>query len=673
MDSFSLPSRMPLDTAFPPESAKKESSFPPGLLIDITHSQGIHEALFGSAPDSMIVTNGEGQILEMNAEAEKQFGYRREELIGQAIEKLIPSRFRECHERQRAAYQQAPTYRPMARGVKLFGMRRDGGEFPADIALSPVRTDHGTLYYCVIRDVSCREAALAKVQHHLKLEHALAGLSGKFINLPASQVDQEITAGLQLLVEALDTDRASLGQIEPLTGDLVVTHSYARPGIPPFGERIPKTALPWFVEHVRTGRIVNAPSPDDLPNEAVREREYAKIFGIKSNLAVPIRVIGEVVGGISTSAFRQSHQWDDYVVSRFLEVADIFGNALARKRGDEELQKATAEIQDLKHKLQQQNTYLRQEIDREYPDVAMVGSGQVMRRVLEKAEKVAKTDAAVLILGETGTGKELLARTIHGMSKRRQNPMVKVNCASLPATLIESELFGREKGAYTGALAREIGRFELADKSTLFLDEIGELPMELQPKLLRVLQEGEFERLGSSKTIRADVRIIAATNRNLQALVQDGKFREDLFFRLNVFPISIPPLRDRPEDIPAITYYLLRDLAKRFGINIEQVHPSTLRDFQRYSWPGNVRELRNVIERNLILNSGPVLRAELSDLDTHKAELRRLEEIEVEHLRKVLHSTHWRIRGRGGAAEILGLKPTTLEARMKKLSISRHE
>lgn len=251
--------------------------------------------------------------------------------------------------------------------------------------------------------------------------------------------------------------------------------------------------------------------------------------------------------------------------------------------------------------------------------------------------------------------------------------MVKINCASLPAALIESELFGREKGAYTGALAREIGRFELADKSTIFLDEIAELPTELQPKLLRVLQEGEFERLGSPKTMRVDVRIIAATNRNLDALVKEGKFREDLLYRLNVFPIVVPPLREHREDIPAIMSQILNDLSKRMGHSIEGVHASTMREFQKYSWPGNVRELRNVIERSLILHSGaPIFRAELPNTpQDKKTSSRRLDDVESEHLRNVLQSTHWRVRGRGGAAEVLGLKPTTLEAKMKRLGILR--
>ena len=249
--------------------------------------------------------------------------------------------------------------------------------------------------------------------------------------------------------------------------------------------------------------------------------------------------------------------------------------------------------------------------------------------------------------------------------------MVKVNCGALPTSLIESELFGRERGAYTGALAREIGRFELAHSSTIFLDEIGELPLEVQSKLLRVLQEGQFERLGSSKTICVNVRVIAATNRNLQAMVEQGKFREDLFYRLNVFPIDIPPLRERVEDIPALVWHIVKDLGKRMGRKIEGVHASTMQEFQRYGWPGNVRELRNVIERNMILTTGTIFRAEIADLEPGFHRGRRLSEVEAEHLRAVLQSTRWRVRGKGGAAEIIGLKPTTLEAKMKKLGIRR--
>jgi transcriptional regulator with GAF, ATPase, and Fis domain len=346
---------------------------------------------------------------------------------------------------------------------------------------------------------------------------------------------------------------------------------------------------------------------------------------------------------------------------------------LARKRAEEHLQLASSRIEELNKRLEQENLYLRQEIRLEHSHSNVIGQSMAMRNILKLAEQVAMTDSAVLIQGETGTGKELLARTIHDLSSRKCRPMVKINCAALPATLIESELFGREKGAYTGALTREIGRFELADKSTIFLDEIGDLQTELQAKLLRVLQEGEFERLGSSKTLHVDVRVIAATNRDLSVAVAEGRFREDLFYRLGVFPIRVPPLRERPEDIQELVWHILKDLGNRMGKNVQSIQSSTLKAFQSYSWPGNVRELRNVIERNLILNSGPMFRAKLPEarMPSTNSAGTRIEEVERDHILRVLRSTAWRIRGQDGAALLLGLKPTTLESRMKKLNIHR--
>jgi transcriptional regulator with GAF, ATPase, and Fis domain len=295
-----------------------------------------------------------------------------------------------------------------------------------------------------------------------------------------------------------------------------------------------------------------------------------------------------------------------------------------------------------------------------------------MKKVLSQAEQVAQTDSTVMILGETGTGKELLARAIHGMSSRKDRPLVTVNCASLPPTLIESELFGRERGAYTGALTRMIGRFEIADGSTVFLDEIGELPLELQSKLLRVLEEGNFERLGSTKTLHVDVRIIAATNRDIEHEVNDGKFRKDLFYRLNVFPIVIPPLRERPEDITLMVWSFVGEFEKKVGKRIDSISKKSMEALQSYSWPGNVRELRNVIERAIIVSSGRTLNVPIPSVMVADASSdRNLEDIERKHIVSVLEKTSWRLTGKGGAAEVLGLKRTTLQSKMKKLGIKR--
>jgi transcriptional regulator with GAF, ATPase, and Fis domain len=295
-----------------------------------------------------------------------------------------------------------------------------------------------------------------------------------------------------------------------------------------------------------------------------------------------------------------------------------------------------------------------------------------MRRVVEQVHQVAATDSTVLLLGETGTGKELLAGEIHERSARRGRQMVRVNCGAIPSTLIESELFGREKGAFTGALARQIGRFELADRSTIFLDEIGDLPLEVQIKLLRVLEEREIERLGSPRTIRVDTRIIAATHRDLERRIADGTFREDLYYRLNVFPIFVPPLRDRGEDIDYLIWRIIGDLSKAFGKRIDSIDEESLVALRRYNWPGNVRELRNVVERAMITAQGPHLAIRLPPpIRGTNGRSTKLADVERDHIRSVLESTGWRVRGASGAAERLGLKPTTLETRMAKLGLRR--
>ena len=343
-----------------------------------------------------------------------------------------------------------------------------------------------------------------------------------------------------------------------------------------------------------------------------------------------------------------------------------------RKRAELALQKAFSEIEHLKDRLQRENVCLREEIQLRYEHDEIVGNSAAIKAVMVQVEQVADTPAAVLLMGETGTGKELFARAIHKLSPRKDAAMVAVNCAALPSTLVESELFGREAGAYTGALSKQIGRFEMADGSTLFLDEIGELSMELQAKLLRILQDGQFERLGSSETISVDVRIIAATNRDLPRAIQDGQFREDLYHRLNVFPIAIPPLRERTEDVPLLVWAFVKELGAKMGKAVDTIPRKTMEDMQRYPWPGNVRELRNVVERAMILSRGSTLHAEVPSISgSASAQPMTLTEVERRHILDVLNKTGWRIRGNNGAADILGLKPTTLESRMAKLDLKR--
>jgi transcriptional regulator with GAF, ATPase, and Fis domain/ABC-type uncharacterized transport system substrate-binding protein len=346
-----------------------------------------------------------------------------------------------------------------------------------------------------------------------------------------------------------------------------------------------------------------------------------------------------------------------------------------RKQAETDLRNAYAEIEQLKNQLIAESAYLQEEIKLEHNFESIIGTSAAIKYVLYKVEQVAATDTSVLILGETGTGKELMARAIHNLSLHNARPLVKVDFASLPANLIESELFGHERGAFTGAQTQRIGRFEVAKGTTIFLDEIGELPLELQPKLLRVLQDGEFERLGSTRTIKVDVRVIAATNRDLEAEVREGLFREDLFYRLNVFPISVPPLRDRPEDIPLFVRFFVEKVSKGMGRSIEKIPQSVMKTMQDYPWPGNVRELQNVIERAVISSSGPSLRlADELTVSTPKEmpnHLRTLQEIEMEQITRTLEHTDWRIEGPKGAAKILDMNPSTLRSRMRKLVIKK--
>ena len=347
-----------------------------------------------------------------------------------------------------------------------------------------------------------------------------------------------------------------------------------------------------------------------------------------------------------------------------------------RKQAERALQLAITEIDQLKNKLQEENFYLKEEIKLIHDFDEMIGESEALKYVLFKIEQVAPTNATVLITGETGTGKEMVARAVHGASYLKHMPLVKVNCAALAANFIESELFGHEKGAFTGAIGKRIGRFELAQGGTIFLDEIGELPLDLQVKLLRFLQEGEFERLGSSKTIKVDVRVIAATNRDLRAEVEKGNFREDLLFRLNVFPITVPPLRERKDDIPLLVNYFVQRFCKRLGKKITSVSQGVMRTLMDHSWPGNIRELANVIERSVISTKGETFKT-VEGLDSATASngsgvaTATLEQVERDYISQILKSTDWKIEGKGGAARILGLNPSTLRTRMQKLGIWR--
>ena len=389
--------------------------------------------------------------------------------------------------------------------------------------------------------------------------------------------------------------------------------------------------------------------------------------GVRTLCCAPLITRKAILGTLNVASLRDSawQQADlDLLTQVAAQVAIAVENALAFE-----------EIERLRNRLAQEKLYLEDEIRTEFNFEEIVGESPALRLVLRQVQTVAPTDSTVLVGGETGTGKELIARAIHNLSPRRERNFIKINCAAIPTGLLESELFGHERGAFTGALTQKLGRFELADQGTIFLDEVGDIPLELQPKLLRVLQEHEFERLGSPTTRRVNVRVIAATNRDLSQLVEADRFREDLFYRLNVFPVTAPPLRERRDDIAILVRYFAQKYAQRMNRRIETVPVETLATLQRYRWPGNVRELENLIERAVILSPGPVLRVPLTELkpsrESRPTAAATLAEAEREHILRALEEKKWRLGGPQGAAAKLGIKRTTLQSRMRKLGIMR--
>ena len=505
-----------------------------------------------------------------------------------------------------------------------------------------------------------------------EFESFLAELSTRLTGLPGDRVDGEIEHALRGLVEFLYTDRATLFEFQAESASLRPTHSWARPPFQAYGGPALQVNYPWYHEQLLHGQTLRFERlPDGAPPEAALDRAAAIRDGFKSVLTVPIAVGGRFICALATATFHAYRTWSDATVVRVRTLGQILAGAIHRQRTEAELVAQLAEIRRLKASLEAENAYLREEVapDSGFDDI--VGRSPAIRNALARLAQVATMSTTVLLLGETGTGKELLARAIHERSPRQARTFVRVNCAALPPTLIESELFGHERGAFTGATAARVGRFELADRGTLFLDEIGELPLELQPKLLRVLQTGEFERVGGTRTAKVDVRVVAATNRDLLRAIADGAFREDLYYRVAVFPISVPPLRARREDIPLLVWSIIERRQLDLGRHIERVPRRVMDALVSYAWPGNVRELENVIERALILSRGSTLQLAEPLTEATRSTGDRLETIEREHILRVLDRCGWRVHGDGNAADVLGLRPGTLRSRMQKLGIRR--
>lgn len=744
-----------------------------------------YEALFNCLPDAMIVVDSEGRIVSANELAERMFGYRQKELIGERIEILVPEALREKHVDHRRAYVQNPKTRPMS-AMELQAQRKDGSLFPVEISLSPLGTPNGLHVISAIRDVSRRkqvEEALHRSEERYRLlteevkDYAIFMLDpeGRVMtwnegsrrmrgyradeiigrNVSIFFTPEEIKAGkpTEELRQATEKGRIEtegwrvkkdgsrfwshvvLTALRDPTGLLIgftkiarditeqkrasealllevsnrlISHlnfenllaaisaslaqikEYDYAGLALYDPSVQKLrvyALPspsrknliheelllplenspagWAFKARRPlvlNQVHDEGRPFEIPTQLVAQ-------GVRSACRIPLVSRERVLGTLNLASLRENAFSDDDV-NLLSQVANQVALALSNTL-------SFRQLAEQKEKLAVEKQYLEDEIRSRLNLGEMVGESAALKEVLQQVETVAPTDSAVLILGETGTGKELIARAIHNLSHRHEKTFITVNCSALPSELLESELFGHEKGAFTGAASRKIGRFELAHRGTLFLDEVGDIPLALQPKLLRALQEKQFERLGSVQTITVDVRLIAATNRDLETLVEESRFRADLYYRLNVFPIVVPPLRDRVGDVPLLAQYFLEKYDRQMGKKIESIPAETLQALTRYPWPGNVRELEHFIERAVVLTSGSVLR-----VPPLGAKLQRkpdsvpsdtLAGAERDHILRVLRETNGIISGPRGAAARLGLKRTTLASKMRRLGISRND
>ena len=745
------------------------------------------ENLFNVSPDAIFVTDTEGVIRGANPRAADLFGYAHEELLGQPVEKLVPERFRGRHPSHRENYNAHPRTRQMGAALDLFGLRKDGTEFPVDIMLKPIETAAGAVVLGFVRDVTEQRVALEALRRNdqqLRLivesvrDYAIylldcdgcvvtwnpggerikgyapeeilgkhfscffipedidRGRPAELLRLAAERgrVEEEswrvrkdgtrfwadvvltvirsdagaITGYVKVVRDTTDRMRAEEAVMLQLSSALLVNmdirklldaiSASIREVIPhdlagltlfdpekadlvaqflgPYDTSLVPAELRYSIagsvsgfvfrtrETVLLERLADSPIAPETLQTLTR-------LGLQSGCWVPLIHHGQAIGTLGVlsrieGSFGQ--QEAAILVKIAANVAMAVDNAMAFQR-----------IAELRDQLSQEKRYLEDEINLENRYEDIVGESKGLRQVLKEIETVAPTNATVLIQGETGTGKELLARAIHRLSPRNERTFIKLNCAAIPAGLLESELFGHEKGAFTGAIARKMGRLELAHEGTLFLDEVGELPLDLQPKLLRALQEREIERLGGTRSIKVDVRLIAASNRDLAQMVAEKQFRSDLFYRLKVFPIFAPPLRERAEDIPALVRHFVETHSRRMGKTIETIPAETMKALTRWPWPGNIRELENFIERAVILTRGRELYVPLAELETEAEERSEavesttLHAAEREHVLRVLRETRGQIGGEDGAAARLGLKRTTLNSKLKKLGIERSD
>jgi formate hydrogenlyase transcriptional activator len=595
-----------------------------------------------------------GRVQTWNEGAEKIKGYRAEEIVGQHFSRFYTPEDIERGKPEESLRVAATQGRWEDESWRV---RKDGSTFWASVVITPLRDQGGKLlgFTKVTRDITERKRAqdafLLEITNalvsSLNIHQLLSAISSclrqikKFDFASISLYDAETKMLKRESLDNLPAGESPEDELFSPTGDSPAAWAF-------------NTRRPLLLEGKPHEKWAYKMPP--VPAErAVQSGCWLPLIGRDGALGT-LNLLSR-----SPGAFTEG---DLILLGQIAsQIAIALDNAMAYQR-----------VSQQKERLSEEKQYLQDEIRTEYNFEEIVGQSREIRRVLKQVETVAPTDSTVLILGETGTGKELLARAVHHLSPRRGKTFVRVNCASIPAGLLESELFGHEKGAFTGAIAQRIGRLELANQGTLFLDEVGDIPLDIQAKLLRALQEKEFERLGSSRTLTSDARIVAATNRDLKKMVKDGEFRRDLYYRLNVFPISVPPLRERREDIPLLVQYFLSKYAKRMKKKIENVPPETMQALTSYSWPGNIRELEHLIERAVILSPAGTLKVppfEVEELAEGGSSA--LEDVEREHILRVLRRVGGKIAGPGGAAEQLGMNRTTLNSRMQKLGITRKD
>ena len=548
-------------------------------------------------PIGVLVVDAEGMLVVVNREIERLFGYPDGELLGQTVDVLVPESARGHHAAFRHEFTAQPRARAMGASSQVFGRRKDGSEVPIEVRLTPVCADDSMFVLASVIDVAERDRARLPLDEQLAFDRFVGELAAGFVNIRADEVDCAVQDALDRVVRTLGLDYGALFQVEE-SGDFVHTHQSIRAGCaPPLPRISARLDFPWHLSRIRAGELVSFAAVDQVPDAV--DRESLRRIGTMSAVTIPLTVERDTWGALSFCTMREPRTWAAEMIDRLRVVGVIFTNALARRLADERLRRRIDVMIHARERLRDENRYLRDELQRLSGAHAIVGHSPAIRRTLDQVREAAATDFPVLLIGETGTGKTLLATRIHDLSARRERAMVRVNCADTTA-LIDGRVFGNEANPLTSEEPAQVGRLELASGSTVFFDEIADLSLGAQASLLRVLHDGQIQPPGHGTPVRVDLRIIAASRRDLKRCIAAGTFREDLYHRLAVFPIHVPPLRERREDIPVLVWRFVDEFSVAYRRPIDVIDEASMNALQAYTWPGNARELRHVVEHALI-------------------------------------------------------------------------